>query len=71
MSIIYMIQKTDSVAPAMPELRGMQITPSMPSLPGPLCSGVVAPDRNLSMGQIEQNFTHAKLNCFQWPCFDI
>ena len=40
----------------MLELWGMQSTLSLPSLPGPLWSGVVAPDRVLSMGQI-------KLNC--------
>ena len=33
----------------------MQSTPSLPSLPGPLWPGVVAPDRVLSMGQIELN----------------
>ena len=37
----------------MLELRRMQTTPSLPSLPGPLWSGVVVPDRILSMGQIE------------------
>ena len=31
----------------------MQSTPSLPSLPGPLWPGVVAPDRVLSKGQIE------------------
>ena len=30
----------------------MQGTSSVPSLPGPLWPGVVAPDRVLSMGQI-------------------
>ena len=39
----------------MLELWGMQSTPSLPSLPGLLRSGVVAPDRILSMGQIELN----------------
>ncbi len=34
----------------------MRRTPSLPSLSGPLWSGVVAPDRVLSMGQIELNF---------------
>ena len=33
----------------------MQSTPSLPSHPGPLRPGVVAPDRVLSMGQIELN----------------
>ena len=36
--------------PVMLELWGMQSTPSLPSLPGPLWPGVVAPDRVLSMG---------------------
>ena len=40
----------------MLELWGMQSTPSLPPLPTPLWSGVVAPDRALSMGQIELNF---------------
>ena len=37
----------------MLELRRMQSTPSLPSLPGQLWPGVVAPDWVLSMGQIE------------------
>ena len=40
----------------MLELRGMRCTPSLPSLPGLLCSGEEAPDRVLSMSRI-------KLNC--------
>ena len=39
----------------MLELWRMQSTPLLPSLPGPLWPGVVAPDRVLSMGQIEVN----------------
>ena len=39
----------------MPELWGMRSTPSLPSLPGILSPGVVAPDRIQSMGQIELN----------------
>ena len=39
----------------MLELRGMQSTPSLPSLQGLLWSGVVASDRVLCMGQIELN----------------
>ena len=31
----------------------MQSIPSLPLLPGPLWLGMVAPDRALSMGQIE------------------
>ena len=33
----------------------MQSTPSLSSLPSPLWSRVIAPDRVLSMGQIELN----------------
>ena len=36
----------------MLELWRMQSTPSLPSLPGPLWSGMIAPDRVLFMGQI-------------------
>ena len=39
----------------MLELWGMQSTPSLPSLPGPLWPGVVEPDRVLAMSQIEVN----------------
>ena len=54
----------------------MQSSPLLPLLPGPLWLEVVAPDRVLSMGQIERNFAliltesfeielvlFAKLNC--------
>ena len=41
-------------------LWGMQNTLSLPLLPGPLWPGDVAPDRVLSMGQIE-------LNCVLMP----
>ena len=37
----------------MQEFWGMQSTLLLPLLPGSLCSGVVAPDRGLSVGQIE------------------
>ena len=37
----------------MLEFGGMQRIPSLPSLPRPLWPVVVAPDRVLSMGQIE------------------
>ena len=39
----------------MQELWGMQSTSSLPSLPGSLWPGMVAPDKVLSMGQIELN----------------
>ena len=46
----------------------MRSTPLLLLLPTPLWPQVVAPDRVLSMGQIEL-CTYAKLNCFdiyQW-----
>ena len=38
----------------MVELWGMQCTPLLPFLPGPLWPEVVTPDRVLSMDQIEK-----------------
>ena len=46
----YDTKQSDSEVPAMLELWGMRSTPSLPSSPGPLWLGVVAPDRVLSMG---------------------
>ena len=40
----------------MLEFWGMRSTPSLKSLPGPLWFGVVAPDRFLSIGEIELNY---------------
>ena len=56
----------DGEVPVMLELWGMQSTLSLLSLLGPLWPGVVAPDRVLSMGQIE-------INCVVWnkTIFDI
>ena len=56
----------------MPELWGMQSTPSLPLLPGPLWSGVVVPDRVLSMSQIELNCV-LMLNWIVWneTVFDV
>ena len=51
----YDTKQSDSEAPVMLELWGMQSTPTLPSLPGLLWSEVVAPDRVLSMDQIEVN----------------
>ena len=40
-----MIRKqSDGEVPAMPEFWGMRSTPLLPSLPGPIWPGVVAPD---------------------------
>ena len=65
----------------MLELWGMRRTSPLPSLTGPLRPGVVAPDRVLSMGQIELDLCltellertvltfklckYAKLNCLK------
>ena len=46
----YDTKQSDGEVPTVLELWGMRSTPSLPSLPGPLCPGVVAPDRALSMG---------------------
>ena len=41
-------------------------------LPGLIWSGVVAPDKVLSIGQIEKNMrTYTKLNFMKYNCFDI
>ena len=52
----YEIKQSGGEVPIMLDLWRMQSTPSLPSLPGLLLSGVMAPDGALSMGQI-------KLNC--------
>ena len=49
----YDLKQSDDEAPVMLELWGIQDTSSLQSPPGPLWRGVVAPDRVLSMGQIE------------------
>ena len=53
----------------MLELWGMRSTPSLPSLPGPLWPGVVAPDRVLSLSRIELIYNYAKLNCLKLTIF--
>ena len=52
----YDIKQSDGEVPVMLELWTMRSTPSLPSLPGPLGPGVVAPDRVLFMGRIELNY---------------
>ena len=49
----YDSKKSDGEALLMLKLGGMWSTLLLPSLPGPLWLGVVAPDRVLSMSQIE------------------
>ena len=46
----YDTKQSDGEVPVMLDLWGMQSTLSLPSLPGPLWPGVVAPDKALSMG---------------------
>ena len=46
----YDTKQSDGEVPAVLELWGMRSTPLLPSLPGPLWPGVVALDRDLSMG---------------------
>ena len=61
----YDIYQSDSEVPAW-ETWGMWCTPLLPLLPGPLWPGVIAPDKVLSMNQIEQTKCSNKwlvLNC--------
>ena len=51
----YDTKQSDGKVQVMLELWGMQSNPSLPSLPGLLRPRVVAPDRVLSLGQIELN----------------
>ena len=46
----YDTKQSDGEVPGVLERWGVQSTPSLPSLPGPLWVGVLAPDRALSMG---------------------
>ena len=50
----YDTKQSDGEVPVMLELWGIWSTPSLPLLPDPLGLGVIAPDRVLSVGQIEQ-----------------
>ena len=52
---VYDIKQSDGEVPVMLELWGMRSTSSLPSLPGPHWTRVVALDFILSMGQIEIN----------------
>ena len=62
---VYDSKLSHGAVPVMMEFWGMWGTISLSSLPGPLCPGVVTPDRVLSMGQIELNST-LMLNWFSW-----
>ena len=54
--LVYDPKQSDGAAAAVPELCWMQRTPLLPSFQSPLWPVVVAPDRVLSMGQIELNY---------------
>ena len=60
----YDSKQSDGEVPAMLELWGMQTTPLLPSLPGLLWPGVVAPHRVLSVGQTEVNRSFESLPFF-------
>ena len=61
----YDTKQSDVEAPVLLELWEMRITPSLPSLLDPLWLELVAPDRVLSMGQIELNCV-LMLNWIAW-----
>ena len=50
---VYDPKPSDSEVPVMLGLWGIRSTPSLPLLPGPLCPGVVVPDRAQFIGWIE------------------
>ena len=61
----YDTKQSDGEVSVMLELWGMRSTPSLSLLPGPLWPGVIAPDRALSMSQIELNCV-LMLNWITW-----
>ena len=61
----YDTKQSDGKVPVMLELCGTQSILSLPSLPGPFCLRVVAPDRVLSLDQIELNCV-LTLNWIVW-----
>ena len=65
MSVLFDTKQSDQEVPYMLELWGMRSIPSLPLLPGPLWPRVVAPDRVLSLGQIELNCV-LMLNWIAW-----
>ena len=61
----YDTKQSDGEGLVMLELWGMQSVPSLPLLTGLLWLGVVAPDRVLSVGQIELNCVIIVMSCCQ------
>ena len=62
---LYDTKQSDCEDTAISALWGMQSTLSLPSFPGSLWPGVVAPDRIISMSQIGLNCV-LKLNWIVW-----
>ena len=57
-------KQSDGEAPVILGFWGMQSTPSLPWLPGPLWPGVVVPDKGPIYGLNRAKLhTYAKLNC--------
>ena len=61
----YDAKQSNGTVPVILELWRIRSAPSLPSLPGPLWSGVVVPDRSLSIGQIGLNYV-LMLNRTAW-----
>ena len=62
----YDTKQSDGEVQVMLVLWGMRRNPSLPLLGGPPLSKVVAPNRILSMGQIELICTYTKPNCLKF-----
>ena len=62
----YNTKQSDSEILVMLELWGMQNSPLVPLLPGPLEPGVVTPDRVLSMGPIKLFNIHTVKTNYLW-----
>ena len=63
---LYDTKQSDGEAPVMLELWEMQSTPLLPSLPGPLWPGVIAPIYGPNRTKL---CTYGKLNCLKENCF--
>ena len=66
----YDTKQSDGEVPAMLELWGMQSTPSLPSLPVPVCPGVVASVKSLIYGLNRTNsiiIMSCHLHGYPWP----
>ena len=61
----YDIKQSDGEVPAMLDLWRMRSTPSLPSLPGPLWPGVIAPDKGhiYGLNRTKPSFFHYTDNC--------